>query len=77
MCVGGFALPCSVFCAGEELRCLFLQCSAMTRRDLTLALLSSLQITLPCPRVSQFDACVCLKTCCISYYVIFLQGLTL
>jgi len=49
MCVVGFALPSSVFCAGEELHYLFLQCKATTRRDLTLKsrALSSLQLTLP------------------------------
>jgi hypothetical protein len=49
MCVGGFALPSSVFCAGEELRYLFLQRKATTRCDLTLKsrALSSLQLTLP------------------------------
>jgi hypothetical protein len=61
MCAGGFALPSSVFCAGEELRYLFLQCKATTRRDLTL---KSLQLTLPTRVISS------LTLICVSRHVL-------
>jgi len=67
MCVGGFALPFSLFCAGEELHYLFVQCKATTRRDLTLKsrALSSLQLTLPTHVIPS------LTLICVSRHVLY------
>ena len=67
VCVGGFALPSSVFCAGEELHYLFLQCKATTGRDLTLKVTRFIIVTINTayPRDTQFDAYMCLKTCVV------------
>jgi hypothetical protein len=72
MCVVGFALPSSVFCAGEELHYLFLQCKATTRRDLTqVSRFIIVTINTAYPRDTQCDAYMSQDMCCITLPLIF------